>query len=170
MVDFDDKLEHLSAQELTFRDGGGANSVTSLAYSKAPYAPARKPRRDRITRGGIPKSAAQAWVYVATDDDGFVKVGISSNVPVRMRGLRAQLRLALEVSPSAAQDIETEAFQLLGHDLATGEWLGRDLPAAMVAVWNAYTSAVRRDCVLPGLSPDDARILRIALAKQKGLC
>ena len=170
MVDDDDKLEHLSEQELAFREGGGYLSGSSRVYSGIPPNEPRKPRRERRTRGGLRKAATQAWVYVATDRDGFVKMGISSNVPSRMRGLGAQVRLALEVTPAAAPGVETEAFQLLGHDLSTGEWVGRDLPAAMAAAWAAYVAAVRRACVLPGISADDARLMRIALAKQSGAC
>ena len=168
MVDFDDKLEHLTAQVLSFCDGGGSQGETSRIYSGAPCAAARKPRRERRTRGGLPKSAIQAWVYVATAADGAVKVGISSNIPQRMRTIGGHLRLALEVQPCAAQAVETEAFQLLGHDLENGEWLGRDLAAAMVAVWRSYSAAVRRMATIPGLSEEDARALRIALANTNG--
>lgn len=172
MVDDDDKLEHLSEQELAFMEAGGhGSSFGMMVYNRAPGTDAgpRKHRRTRRTRGGLRKNAIEAWVYVATAEDGAVKVGISSNIPQRMRTIGGELRLMVSVAPEAAPHVETEAFQLLGHDLDAGEWLRVRPEEAMAAVWTAYTATARRMCVIPGVSPDDARKMRIALAKLNGV-
>lgn len=102
------------------------------------------------------------------------QVAIGDCGPVLARAaelsLRATPRMAIHVAPDAARHIETEAFQMLGHDLAHGEWVSDDHPAAMAAVWAAYLAVSRRMPVIPGISPEDAKKMRIALAKRAGVC
>ncbi len=173
MVDDDYKLAHLSEQELAFMEAGGSvRNLGCRVYDQPPgsrQAP-RKHRRSRRTGGSLPSGAHEAWVYVATAPDGCVKIGMTTDTPKRMKQIGGSLRMAVHVHPVAARHIETEAFQMLGHDLTQGEWLGGCPFDAMAAVWTAYTAVARRMPVVPGLAENDARMMRIALAKRSGVC
>lgn len=165
MVDDDDKHEHLSPQEIAFMEGGGGNGRGRL-YDKSGAVSDYKPveRRRRRTKGSLPAGSVDAWVYVATDASGCIKIGMSSNTPQRMRGLAADLRLQVHTTPGAARYIETEAFHELGLSIEDGEWFVGDPASAMAAVWTAYTKAARLMRVHPSLTEDDARRMRIKLA------
>jgi len=167
MVDFDDKLEHLSEQDIAFIEAGGSvRNVRVMVYERAQAAALtpRTPARRRRTMGGLPAGAQEAWVYVATNAADQVKIGMTSNLARRMAELSADLRLALPLVPASAKHVEADAFHMLGHDLADGEWLAVDVGRAMGAVWQAYTRAAMRMPVIAGLSEKDARQMRIALA------
>lgn len=166
MTDDDDKLAHLSEQEIAFMEAGGGNHMTRTQFIGTSTKHRPRPfKARRKTRGAIKPGATTACIYVVTDPDGRVKIGMSADGEKRAYGLHAELRLAVPVAPSAAQHVETEAFKILGHSLEHGEWVDVTLGKAMAAVWLAKARAARVIAVEPGLSSENARLMRLGLAE-----
>jgi hypothetical protein len=166
MADDDDKREHLTEQEIAFMEAGGGARMTRSRFS-APQAKPRpktyKPRKR--TGGALPKYATSASIYVAMDRAGRVKIGMTSDGAKRAVSLHATIHLEVPVAPAAALHVETEAFNILGHSLEAGEWVNATLGKAMAAVWLAKARAARVMAVEPGLSSENARLMRLGLAE-----
>jgi hypothetical protein len=89
---------------------------------------------------------------------------MSAEPEERCRKLRVQMAHAREVVPSSAKHVETEALRVLGNRQEDGEWSLATLANAMSAVEEAFASVGRRMHVDPGLTWDQARRARVALA------
>ena len=170
MVDFDDTDDDLTEQDRMFRDagGGGLSSSLGIRRSGGPGRPVRT--RSIRTNGRLTSPDGRAWVYVATDQRGRIKIGMTGDPEARAKGLRAVMRLVVEVLPCAAQHVETEALRLLGHKSGDGEWTHATLDTALAAVWVAKAQAAKVMRVDPSLSEDDARRLRMGLANRNFCC
>lgn len=108
------------------------------AYQK--LVPSRRPtqRRERKRRGLMPRVA---HVYVITDDDGFVKVGLSSDPERRLFALQTShprtLRLAYkspEYGRAAAHFVERSAHVALGDFRCRGEWFRCSVETALAVL------------------------------------
>ncbi len=128
--------------------------------------PRRRGRPPIKTKGALAAVGLRAWVYVAVANDGAVKVGMTTDPHARQRQIGAEMRMVIEVRPEVARTVETDALRLLGHSQDDGEWTGRNIGQAMAAVWIARAEAARAMWVDPGMSEDDARLLRIGLASR----
>jgi hypothetical protein len=124
----------------------------------------RTPYPSIRTRGAVAAGATRAWVYVAIGPQGMVKVGITSDVPARMRDLRAKVVEAFLVTPASARVIETDALARLGRLRWDGEWVRDPLEAVVTSVGAAVDAARRYMHVDPDISADEARQMRISLA------
>jgi hypothetical protein len=113
---------------------------------------------------GTLHGASRAWVYVGQARSGAIKIGMSGDPERRCRGLHVRLIHAVEVTPSAAKDVETEALQNLGRRMGEGEWVQVCAEDGIAAVSAAFASVGRSRHVDPALSEDEARQHRIILA------
>lgn len=119
-------------------------------------------RLEIITSGCLPPGKS-GFVYVGTDGDARVKVGMTTDLEARARRLRIQIVYAHPVRRQHAKDLETETLRLLGHEVGDGEWTDAAPAVAIDAVKRAADLMRRRAWIDPHLTEDEARALRVRL-------
>lgn len=124
---------------------------------------------ERMKTTGRPGPGAECFVYIAKTSRA-IKVGVTSNVERRMRGLRANLLLALPVVYEAAREVEGHALTILGNRKGKrSEWVIATDEQAMAALRQAWEAVGRYRHVDPALTAEEARQHRIVVASNHAL-
>lgn len=126
----------------------------------------RKSRNAPITTTGHLTPVGSAFVYVGVGTGGRVKIGMSAEPHERCAKLGIRLHLAHPVTAIAAKAVETEALRLLGQRVGDGEVVRCDPRQVVQAVFDARDIVARSMHADPDLTPEQARLWRIA-AMQK---
>lgn len=122
-------------------------------------------RRPGITTTGALSQFESAWVYVGVrKSDGFVKIGMSGNVPQRCSQLGMSQFFAHPIVPGLAKTLESMALRRLGAMKCGSEWVCCKPEDAAAAVIAARTELSRFCHADPNETPKEAYSRRIGSA------
>ena len=154
-----------------FLEGDQIKQHYSYAQTAMPNRPCRFPTRfSNRTRGCV--KGPKAWVYVCEDGNGWIKIGITSDLSKRIPGVRSKYRkkfrvvFSKEVVPSASLDVETEALNIIGGQWRIGETAIIETDVAIAAVEKAFFRVGRYRHVDPFITEEKARMARIRACNQ----